>query len=183
MKRIIALMLLCLFLTMTACTQDPGSTTVPTGTTPAAPGNSDPTQPDSGTAPQSEEKFGFAVSDTVIVPGTAFDAEKLPAANFVYTIPSCAIEGNDDVYSYNSFEVTAYNDGSGPVVYSIYITDPNQPTTEGLYMGDDLARVTQLYGTEYTQSGTELSFQKGNTLLILIMQDGYVTSMEYRLAN
>lgn len=185
MKRILVLLTLCVLLvSMAACTQDTGSTTPPTTTAPNSTGSDSttPSQTEGGTQPQ-EEPFGLKVYDTLIVPGTVFDPAILPQANFVYTIPSCANQGNDDVYSYDTFELTAYNDVSGPVIYSIYLTDPNQATSEGLYMGDDLARVTQLYGTGYTQSGTEISYRRGDTLLIVILQDGCVTSIEYRLAT
>ena len=63
--------------------------------------------------------------------GSQFDPSVLPEANSVYQVPSCAIEGTDNVYSYPVLELTAYNDGTGEVIYSIYLTDANTPTARG----------------------------------------------------
>ena len=60
---------------------------------------------------------------------------------------------------------------------------PNYTTEEGLYVGDDLARVTELYGDDYTENGSELIYTKGKTCLSLILNDGAVISMEYRMAT
>ena len=173
MKTLIALLLAVLMLTaLAACdTQNPTDTTGTTPTTPTDP--ADPGNP--------EESFKFTYEGVALVPGAAFDPAVLPEADSVFTVPSCAIEGTDNVYSYPVLELTAYNDGSGEVIYSIYLTDANTPTEEGLYVGDDLARVTELYGTDYTENGSELIYTKGKTCLSLILNDGAVISMEYRM--
>jgi hypothetical protein len=61
--------------------------------------------------------------------------------------------------------------------------DIDTTTTEGLYVGDDLAQVEALYGTDYTENGPELIFTKGNTELRLLMEDGMVSSIEYRMVT
>ena len=46
--------------------------------------------------------------------------------------------------------------GSGEVIYSVFILDANTPTPEGLYLGDDTARVrsfTALTGLKTARSG------------------------------
>lgn len=174
MKKLIALLLAALMLAaLTAC--DTGTPAKPQDTTPATPttGNNDPVNP--------EEAFRFTYEGVELVPGAAFDPSKLPEADSIFTVPSCAIDGTDNVYSYPVLELTAYNDGSGEVIYSIYLTDADTPTEEGLYVGDDLARVTELYGTVYTQNGSELTFTKGSTCLCLILDSETVVSIEYRM--
>lgn len=173
MKKLIALLLAVLMLTaLAACdNQKPADTN---GTTkPADPGSDGPSKP--------EEAFCFTYEGVALVPGAAFDPTALPEADSIFTVPSCAIEGTDNVYSYPVLELTAYNDGTGEVIYSIYLTDANTPTEEGLYVGDDLARVTELYGTDYSQNGAELIYTKGSTCLSLILNDDTVISMEYRM--
>lgn len=175
MKKLIALLLAVLVLTaLTACdTQTPTNTT---GSAPTAP--TDPVDPG-----KPEEKFQFTYEGVALVPGAAFDPAVLPEADSVFTVPSCAIEGTDNVYSYPVLEVTAYNDGTGEVIYSIYLTDANTPTEEGLYVGDDLARVTELYGEDYTQNGAEITYTKGATTLNMIINGDSVISIEYRMAT
>ena len=179
MKKLIALLLAVLMLAaLTACgTQqsDESQPTTPPGTTqPADPGSNGPSKP-------VEDGFSFTYEGVKLVPGAPFDPSALPEADSVFTVPSCAIEGTDNVYSYPVLELTAYNDGTGEVIYSIYLTDADTPTEEGLYVGDDLARVTELYGTAYSQNGSELTFTKGATSLCLIMNNETVISIEYRM--
>lgn len=178
MKKLIALLLAVLMLAaLTACdTQNPAE---PQGTT-APTSTPNPNDNNPSTKPE-EDGFRFTYEGVKLVPGAPFDPSALPEADSVFTVPSCAIEGTDNVYSYPVMELTAYNDGSGEVIYSIYLTDANTPTEEGLYVGDDLARVTELYGTTYSQNGSELTFTKGSTSLCLILNGETVISIEYRM--
>lgn len=177
MKKLIALLLALLMLAaLTACGTETPNTTEPSGqeqTQPTQSGNTEPTA--------DEGVFSITYEGVELIPGAAFDPSVLPEADSVFQVPSCAIEGTDNVYSYSALELTAYNDGTGEVIYSIYLVDANTSTTEGLYVGDDLARVTELYGTDYTQNDTELTFTKGDTTLNLIMDGETVISIEYRM--
>lgn len=128
-----------------------------------------------------EDVYSYVFEDVELIPGAAFDVSELPEAESVYTVPSCALEGTDNVYSYGTLEVTAFNDGKGEFIYSVYLLDPNLTTAEGLAQGDTAAKVTELYGEEYTENGTEWIYQKGETLLCVLFQDGTVIGIEYRL--
>ena len=125
--------------------------------------------------------YSFTAEGVELIPGADFDPAVLPEAASLYTVPSCAIEGPDNVYNYESFEVTAYNDGTGEVIYSIYILDPNITTAEGLALGDSLERVVELYGAEYRQNGTAYDYYGESTMLSIIVQGDTVASIEYRL--
>ena len=167
MKKLIAIALAALMLaSLTAC------------------GGSDPVQTTPTTTEAvSEEGFFFTLSGVQLVPCADFDPAKLPEAESVYEVPSCAIEGTDNVYNYGTVEITAYDDGTGEVIYSIYLLDANTPTDEGLYLGDDLAMVESLYGTDYTRDGNQITYRKGSTLLVLLMEDDYVSSIELRMVT
>ena len=172
MKKLIALLLAVLMMAaLAACEKpdpaDPQGTTGPTT-------DSNPNKP-------AADGFSFTYEGVKLIPGAPFDPSVLPEADSVFTVPSCAIDGTDNVYSYPVMELTAYNDGTGEVIYSIYLTDADTPTGEGLYVGDDLARVTELYGESYTKNGDELTFTKGTTSLCLILNDETVISIEYRM--
>jgi predicted small lipoprotein YifL len=167
MKKLICALLAVLMLASLAACGDPAPATPTTSATPAA------------TLPQ--ERFCFTLSGVALEPWAAFDPAVLPEAESVYEVPSCAIEGNDKVYNYGTVEVTAYDDGTGPVIYSIYILDANTPTDEGLYLGDDLATVESLYGTDYTRQDDQIIYKKGDSLLVILLQDDYVNSIEFRM--
>ena len=125
--------------------------------------------------------YSFIAEGVELIPGAAFDPEVLPEAASVYTVPSCAIEGTDNVYNYETFEITAYNDGTGEVIYSIYIIDPNITTPEGLALGDGLDRVVEIYGDSYVVSGTAYDYSSKGTMLSIIVQGDTVASVEYRM--
>lgn len=126
-------------------------------------------------------ELAFVADGVKLIPGEAFDASKLPEAASVYEVPSCAIEGTDNVYNYETFEVTAFNDGTGEVIYSVYLIDPNVTTPEGLALGDDVQTVVDLYGESYEVDGTAYVYTCGDVVLSIIIQGDTVASIEYRL--
>ena len=185
MKKIVALLLtVTTLLCLAACTPaQPSGTTEPKGN----PGTT--TQPGGETTPsttaptQEPDGYGFLAGDTLLKPGEAFDASKLPTPESTSQIPSCAFDGTDNVYNYGSYEVTAYDEGSGEFIYSVYLIDPNVTTPEGLAMGDPASRVTELYGEPTQINGTEQLYISGKTALSVIVSGDAVISIEYRLAQ
>lgn len=190
MKKMIALMAaVLLMLGLAACTQGAAGNDVPQitiggnkndSTTPV---ESAPAETSTATEPVDEGAFAFIFNEVALTPNTPFDPSLLPAATSTYTVPSCALEGTDNVYNYETFEVTAYNEGKGEVIYSIYFIDPNLTTPEGLAIGDDLAKAVSLYGETYAQEEASVVFTKGGTELALILQEGTIVSIEYRMVT
>lgn len=133
------------------------------------------------TEPEQEEGFFFMLKDVKLVPGAVFDEAAMPENSGVFQVPSCAIEGTDNLYNYNSVEVTVFDDGTQPVIYSIYIMDANTPTQEGLRLGDSVEDAIALYGEDYIQSGAQMVYTKGETQLILLADNGSIINIEYRM--
>lgn len=187
MKKILSILLATvLLLSLAACNSNSTTDgTTPNEKTPAGTtGDKVPAGSDAATEPQqAEESFALTFNNVKLVPGAPFDAAALPEAESVMEVPSCAFEGTDNAYNYGVFELTAYDEGNGEVIYSIYMLDPNMSTDEGLYLGDDLGRAEELYGTNYQTEGTQITYAKGNTQLILILQDNSIISIEYRMAQ
>ena len=132
-------------------------------------------------ADEAKAEYSFRAEGVELIPGAAFDPAVLPEAASVYVVPSCAIEGTDNVYNYEAFEITAYDDGTGEVIYSVYIIDPNMTTPEGLALGDSLERVLELYGEDYQVNGMAYDFYGNETMLSIIVQNEAVASIEYRM--
>lgn len=132
---------------------------------------------------QNEEKgpFSFLYEGVTLIPGEVFDESVLGECSGVSEVPSCAFDGNDRVYNYGVFELTAYIDGDEERVYSIYFIDPNLPTTEGLCMGDTVDKMKSLYGEGYETVGTSYDYTGGDTVLSIITQNDTVVGIEYRL--
>lgn len=123
----------------------------------------------------------FQVEGQALITGTQWDSSVLPEANSVYQVPSCAIEGTDNVYSYDNFEITAYDDGICELIYSVYFLTPDITTPEGLALGDSLEEVLALYGENCERVGTACNYYCGETMLSIIVQNDIVISIEYRM--
>jgi hypothetical protein len=93
------------------------------------------------------------------------------------------LEGTDNVYNYDTFEITAYDEGKGEFIYSIYFIDPNLTTPEGLALGDTLDKAISLYGDGYTQEDSAYTYVGGNTMLVIILQNDAIASIEYRMVT
>lgn len=132
-------------------------------------------------APVSLGNYTFAADGVELIPGDPFDPGILPEAVSVYEVPSCAIVGTDNLYNYGSFELTAFDDGTQELIYSILLTDPNITTAEGLALGDDLQKMTDLYGEGYTKQGNAYVYSGDAELLYIIVQNEKVASIEYRM--
>lgn len=176
MKKLLLLVLAaCMLLSLWGCEKDEKDPVETNGT--VAP----PTQAPTQNSP--EKGYVFVYKGAELTPGAQFQSDALPEPEYQYTAPNCALEGNDVVYNYVDVEVAVYNDGKSNTIQSIYIINPNLTTPEGLALGDDLAKVKQLYGESYTQNAAEWQFAKGNMILSVLTQDDFVASIEYRLAG
>lgn len=91
---------------------------------------------------------------------------------------SCAYQGMDKVYTYNSFIIYTYPDNDADYVLSISLKDDIVSTAEGISIGSDREAVTSAYG-EGEDTGVSLIYTKGNTKLTFIFENDKVTSIEY----
>lgn len=130
-----------------------------------------------------EPPFGFSAYGIVLIPGHVFDASLLPEANSVYAVPNCALDTMDNLYAYDDFELTAYSDGGHEIICSIWLSNPNLATDEGLTFGDGIDRVTQIYGSDREETDTSIVYTRGDTQLSLLMQDGIVVDIQYLWLN
>lgn len=190
MKKLFSVLLaLTLLVSLAACggtaeapevNNDPGSNAAPQQT-------QAPEVPQQTQAPEqaavNNVVYSFTAGDVTLTPGTAFDAAALPEPEMVYQVPSCAFEGTDNVYGYGTFEVTAFEEGNGEFIYSVYLLDPNQPTAEGLALGDDASKITQLYGENYALDDNQYTYFGKGTQLVIIVNGDFVASIEYRMTN
>lgn len=183
MKKIMSLVLIfAMLLCLTACGDDAPTgenLEITRGTSPVK----DTEAPAQGGSTLQDTAFQpFQVDGVKLVPGEPFQADALGEPESVYQAPSCAIEGSDNVYNYGSFELTAFDDGSGETIYSIYFVDPALATPEGLCLGDDAAKAQELYGENYREDGTARVYVNGDSQLFLIVENETVISIEYRLS-
>lgn len=162
MKKLIAIVLAALMLcAMTACTENAGTPTT--------------------TTPTKVEGYTFTFQGLDLVPGADFDAAALSIVES-FENPNCAGEGKFITYLHDGMELTVNTNGDKTVVYSVFITDPNLATNEGLHLGDDLAAVTAAYGEATSEDDGLLTYVKNKTHLVIQLENELVTAIEFRLA-
>lgn len=162
MKKLIAILLAALMLcAMTACTENEGTPTT--------------------TTPTKIEGYTFTFQGLDLVPGADFDAAALSIVES-FENPNCAGEGKFITYLHDGMELTVNTNGDKTVVYSVFITDPNLATNEGLHLGDDLAAVTAAYGEATSEDDGLLTYVKNKTHLVIQLENELVTAIEFRLA-
>ena len=183
MKKLIAILLIALLLS--GCTGEPAPeqmiTRPPQESRNDAPEADSQPQATQGGTPQPLGNYTFLTGGVELIPGAPFDPTVLPEPESVYEVPSCAIEGTDNLYNYGGYELTAFDDGKQELIYSILLTDPSVTTTEGLALGDSRQRMTELYGEAYTAQGAACTYTGDRELLIIILQNDTVASIEYRM--
>lgn len=187
MKKNILIMVVILALALTACggnegtdaqmeiTRDPKETTAQTEAAEVA------TEAAKVEETSFDGPFVFQNGGVKLLPGDPFDAAALPEAESVYEVPSCAIEGTDNVYNYGSYEVTAFESAAGEQIYSVYFLDATLSTKEGISLGDSLEKVIETYGEGYQVNNTEYFYTSEGTVLSFIVQNNVVMSIEYRM--
>ena len=162
MKKLIAIVLAALMLcAMTACTENEGTPTT--------------------TTPTKIEGYTFTFQGLDLVPGADFDAAALSIVES-FENPNCAGEGKFITYLHDGMELTVNTNGDKTVVYSVFITDPNLATNEGLHLGDDLAAVNAAYGEATSEDDGLLTYVKNKTHLVIQLENELVTAIEFRLA-
>lgn len=96
-----------------------------------------------------------------------------------YEVKSCAFEGMDKIYTYNSFEVSTYPNGTNDLVSYIYFKDDTVTTEEGAYIGMAKADVLALYGDNYVERAGVYVYTKGGMELRFIFNGETLASIEY----
>ena len=137
--------------------------------------------PENNDAVASAVELKFVYEGVELIPGQTFDPAALPQYDSLYTVPSCALEGTDNVYSYGCMEITAFDQGEGEFIYSVYILDDSVATPEGLKIGASVEQVVELYGSDYQDNSGEYIYTQGEVMLSILFDGETVTSIEYLL--
>ena len=113
------------------------------------------------------------------------DAEAAPIVEALgepvsyFEAASCAFEGLDKSYTYNSFEIDTYPSQDRDLVSAVILKDDSIATAEGVCIGDSLEKLQEVYGEATLENGM-LIYAKDGMKLCFIMQDDSVISIEYR---
>ena len=168
MKKFCALLLsLILVLTFAAC-----------GAKPADDNNGD----ENNNSITNEPGYSFTVSGVKVEMGAlAKDVIDAIGGTPSYTEEtSCAFEGLDKTYGYGGYYITTYPDGDKDYIYSAWFVDDSVTTAEGIYIGSTKAEVEAAYGADCFDDAGSATLSKGNTELIIILEDDAVVEIQYQ---
>lgn len=98
-----------------------------------------------------------------------------------YEAQSCAYQGLDQFYTFESFEVLVNTDNGQNIITSISLLDDLIATPEGLRIGDSYNDMVIALGDGYTRSADMYRYEKDGTLLTLIIKNGSVSAIEYTI--
>lgn len=180
MKRlIITLLALALSLSFVACGGDDSSDSADSGNSGGIFIEGGDTDDNGGD--ESDVEYVFVSGSVTVKMNEKADAilSALGEAKSTYESPSCAFQGNDYYYDYGSFELSAYDEGNGQFVYSVFLKDDLVETPEGLCIGDAESEVVTLYGEGGKLDSGNYSYTDGNCNLMIFITDGVVSSIEY----
>ncbi len=96
-----------------------------------------------------------------------------------FEAPSCAFQGLDKIYYYSGFNLSTYPGSDGDYVSAIDFADDSVSTKEGLTLGAARDKVTEAYGSDYTEDNGSLIYTKGKTRLTFLMEGDAVSSINY----
>lgn len=123
-----------------------------------------------------EESYKIEFDGVNITPGETIDPSKFKKEYNKSEEPDCAFGGKGINYTFEELEVSTNENGR---VYSVYIMDPNVGTTEGVYLGDEVSKVTKTYGDKEVKDNL-LTYTKGNVEINFNIDRDIVEGIEYR---
>ena len=137
--------------------------------------------------PQPQNKGPVQDSFSITYNGTKI-ALHAPAAEVIAALgepksysesTSCAFDGLDKTYEYDSFYLQTYPLDGTDYVYSFWFKDDLIANDEGLSIGATLADVQACYSGEYYNGTNAYQIKKGSGMLTILLEDDAVTSIQY----
>ena len=98
-----------------------------------------------------------------------------------YEAQSCAYQGLDKFYTFDSFEVLVNTIDGRDVITSISILDDMIAIPEGLRIGNSYDTMVDKLGDGYTRSSDLYQYVRDGTMLTVLIKNGAVSSIEYTI--
>lgn len=127
-----------------------------------------------------DSKYVFKSGDKTIYIGQDGKEvlEILGEANETFTATSCAFDGEDHMYMYNSYQITLSTIEGTERLAAITLTDDGVATPEGIRIGSSEETVIEALSVEKKEDGL-YSVTSGKTKLSVTVKDGAVIAINY----
>lgn len=129
--------------------------------------------------PKVENGYGFKTNDTVLYMDMDLSTvvDKLGEPTSYFEEPSCAAQGTARIYTFPSYQLTTYPDGEIDRIANIILKDDMISTAEGADLSMTKQQIIDIYGTNYTETDTSITYQKDNMKLIFIFNGDALISI------
>jgi len=129
-----------------------------------------------------QEGFFFTAGDVEIhmsAPALPI-IEKIGEPLQYFEAPSCAFDGVDKSWFYNSFEIHAYPVDGEDFILSVILNDDIYGTDKFIYIGMTYDDMIAAYGNDYEQEEDQYLYRLGGTSLAFILLDDDIIQITYR---
>lgn len=92
---------------------------------------------------------------------------------------SCAFDGLDKTYDYGSFYLSTYPLNGRDYVYTIWFADDTAATDKGIHIGTHQSQVEEAYGKGSFNGTNSYVLTRGQSRLIVLVEDGFVSGIRY----
>ena len=96
-----------------------------------------------------------------------------------FEAPSCAYEGMDKVYTYNSIVVRSYTRDGEDYIAAVELKDDTVATAEGIRIGSTEDEVRAAYGDDGVAGTSGIEYTLGDSFISFIFENGKVTAITY----
>lgn len=96
-----------------------------------------------------------------------------------FEAPSCAYEGLDKIYTYNSIAVYSYTMNGVDYISSVQLRDDTVATNEGIRIGSSADDVYRVYGEDGVQGPSGVEFFMGDSILAFVFDGSNVSAITY----
>ncbi len=131
---------------------------------------------------------GTAGSSGVIIAGQSLEIGSIITADMLTALgepletqqaPSCHFDGNDTIYLFGDFTLYLYKDGDKDVLYILELNSNVYQTALGGRVGMTREEIVELYGDDFTEQGTRISYAMENEVVdFTIDESGNVSLIE-----
>ncbi len=135
--------------------------------------------------PDTSDNFVFNYEGVDIVLGSepTVTLEKLGEAKNTLTVPSCAHDGTDYIYTYTNMSLTVYVATGSETGYisDVLLSSDLVSTPEGLEIGMTPEVARSKYGDPEQETDAMWVYKRGTSELLLTIGSGKIVSIEYMI--
>ncbi len=96
---------------------------------------------------------------------------------------SCLYGGKDTLYKYADFDIYIAGKDQSLVITYITLKKIGLSTEKGLKVGDNITKAEEIYGTNYTENLSAVTYRINQTMTLILELDdnGYIKTITYNL--